>query len=232
MRALPYRSGSPNLDGAVLTFVDVTELAEAEAHHKMLVEELNHRVKNMLTVITSIANQTFASSVPDPKQAFMGRIHALATTYGLISRENWQNVSLEGMLREGITPYDEDSSKFFIKGPAVWLSPQAALAMGLVLHELATNAVKHGALSSSAGRVSITWRVERAPEPGSVVVEWIESGGPKVMEPDQKGFGTELISREFEYQLGGAAQLKFDTEGFKATLEIPCKPEFVVLGCY
>jgi two-component sensor histidine kinase len=99
------------------------------------------------------------------------------------------------------------------------------------MHELATNAVKHGALSHADGRICVNWRVERVPEPGSIVIEWRETGGPKVTKPAQKGFGTELISREFEYQLGGSAQLKFEAKGFNAILEFPCKPELVVLGC-
>ena len=230
LRVLPYWSGAETLDGVVLTFVDVTQLAEAEAHQKMLVEELNHRVKNMLTVITSIANRTFTSDTSAPKDAFMGRVHALAKTYGLISKENWQNVPLRELITDGLAPY-ETETRVSMEGPALWLSPRAALAIGLVLHELATNAVKHGALSGPGGRLSVGWRVERDPKPGSVVIEWTETGGPKVSKAPKRGFGTELISKEFEYQLGGRANLQFSSEGLKAVLELPCKPELVVLGC-
>jgi two-component system, chemotaxis family, CheB/CheR fusion protein len=230
MRVLPYWSSAEVLDGVVLTFVDVTQLAEAEAQQKMLVEELNHRVKNMLTVITSIANRTFAPDTSAPKDAFMGRVHALAKTYGLISKENWQNVSLQDLVTDGLAPYEE-GQRVSVKGPPIWLTPRAALAIGLVLHELATNAVKHGTLSTAKGRLSLTWRVERQPKPGQIVIEWTETGGPKISKPLKKGFGTELISKEFEYQLGGKANLQFSSEGLKAVLELPCTPELVVLGC-
>src|SRR5262245_5716616 len=232
MRILPYWSSRQLLDGVVLTFVDVTQLAEAEAHQKTLVEELNHRVKNMLTVITVLANQTLAraNTMDDFKQSFMGRIQAVGKTYGLVSRENWSNVALRALLQDGVLAYAEVESRVNFDGPQVWLRPKAALALGLVIHEMTTNATKHGALSVASGNISIAWRVEQEPAPGTLVIDWIETNGPEVPKSDHNGFGTELMKRELNYELGGKAEFRFVQQGLTATLSIPCEPELIVYG--
>lgn len=228
VRILPYWSSSAKLDGIVMTFVDVTQLVAAEMHHRTLVEELNHRVKNMLTVVAAIANQTLAraDSPADFKQTFMGRIQALAKTYSLISRENWSSIELSGLLQESLSPYEYEAERMNRAGPRVLMKPKAALALGLVLHELATNAVKHGALSAAGGNVSINWRVEPEPAPGTLIIEWTERGGPKPSMPHRKGFGTELIERELRYELSGKAELQFDAKGLHAALSLPFDPTY------
>ncbi len=157
MRILPYRAPDSRVDGTLITFVDVTSIVLAEQHQRMLVDELNHRVKNMLTVVISLVAQTLrrATSLEDFSATFMGRVESLTAAYALLSRDNWSGVSLHEVLQEGLKPYmARDRSNIAMAGPAVTMEPRGALALGMAVHELATNAVKHGALSypGRAGR--------------------------------------------------------------------------------
>jgi two-component system CheB/CheR fusion protein len=184
MRVLPYLDGEGTTDGAVVTFVDITSLVAAE-RQETLVNELNHRVRNMLTVVGAIASQTLERT-PAPERfapAFLGRIEALARAYGLVSREQWGDVALEDVLREEFEPHAlSGESRLATSGPRVTLRPSAALALGLVLHELATNAVKYGALSVGTGYVTVMWGVEDGGGHGDraerrLVLRWREGGG-------------------------------------------------------
>jgi two-component system CheB/CheR fusion protein len=230
MRVLPYRGSNQATQGVVVTFVNVTPLVEAESHHRTLIEELNHRVKNMLTVVTALANQTMRA-YPEPEQfrsVFTGRIEALAKIYELISRDHWRWVELSELVEAGVQPFNVRPGSVEIDGPAVALTPKAALALGLVVHELATNAVKYGALSVSAGRTSISWAVEEAGDEGFLVIRWHESGGPAVAKPSRKGFGTVLIERELKHQLRGKAAMRFAEDGLLATFRIPRVAELIL----
>lgn len=229
MRVLPYLDSDRAIDGAVLTFVDITNVVASERQQQTLVHELNHRVRNMLAVVTAIATQTLAWT-PAPgafAPAFLGRIEALARAYGLVSRESWGDVPLEEVLKEEFEPHAlGDESRLAASGPKVMLRPRAALALGLVLHELATNAVKYGALSVSAGRIEVAWGVEDGKGEGAdagrrLVLRWREVGGPPVGKPKTRGFGSELIERQMCYELGGEVEIDFSRRGLAATLAVP-----------
>jgi two-component system, chemotaxis family, CheB/CheR fusion protein len=223
MRILPYRTRLNAIDGVLVTFFDITRMVEAEEHQRMLVEELNHRVRNMLTVVGAITKQTLAKSVsPDDfAEALQGRIQALAKSYGLLSREQWGTVSLRDILLNELEPYRQESeARLALDGPPVALKPAAALALGLVVHELATNATKYGALSNTDGRVSVAWRIDRGERRG-LALTWRETNGAAVKTRKRKGFGTELIEREVSGTLGGKAVFDYAADGLKVRISIP-----------
>jgi two-component system CheB/CheR fusion protein len=217
MRILPYRTHPSVIDGVLVTFVQVTKMVEAEAHQRTLIEELNHRVRNMLTVIGAIAKQTLVrTSSPERfTEAFLGRLQAMANSYNLIAKEQWGSVALQDILRTELASFS--ASRITLDGPAVTFKPAHAVALGLVVHELATNAAKYGAFASAAGRLSATWRIED----GRIVLDWVETGGPQAKPPERRGFGTELIERQVASALDGKAVLHYAPEGLRVQLSIP-----------
>ena len=223
VRALPYWTGSGKVEGAVLTFSDVTGLAQAEEQQRVLVAELNHRVKNMLTVIASIATQTLKRSddVEAAREAFLDRLHAMARSYELVSRDQWGDVSLLDVVRQETEPYRTGrDDRVVIEGPAVSLNPKLALPLGMIIHELGTNSAKYGSLSVAGGSLDISWAVERR-SGDSLVLDWIERGGPPVGKPPRHGFGLTLIEREVSHGLGGKAKIEFEDTGLRVNLRIP-----------
>src|SRR5262245_15334699 len=223
VRALPYWTGSGKVEGAVITFNDVTGLAQAEEQQRVLVAELNHRVKNMLTVIVNIATQTLKQSddVEAGREAFLDRLHAMARAYELVSRDQWGDVSLLDVVRQEVEPYRTGrDDRIAIDGPAVSLNPKLALSLGMIIHELGTNSVKYGSLSAAGGSLEISWAVERR-SGTSLVLDWIERGGPPVGKPPRHGFGLSLIEREVGHGLGGKAKIEFEDGGLRVNLRIP-----------
>jgi two-component system CheB/CheR fusion protein len=220
MRILPYRTRSHTVDGALLTFVDVTELRDAEQHLRVLVQELNHRVRNMLTTVAAIATQTVkkSESGADFRRIFLARIQAMAAAYNIVSRESWGEVTLREIAVSQLEPYlPEESSRTSLGGPNVLFKPSAALAFGMVIHELTTNSVKYGALSNDDGKVGLRWHVEG----GTLIVRWTETDGPKVKAPRRRGLGSELIEREVAHVLRGSSETEFKPEGVVTTLRLP-----------
>jgi two-component system, chemotaxis family, CheB/CheR fusion protein len=220
MRVLPYRTPAGVIEGVLLTFVDVTMVVEAEAHLRTLVAELDHRVRNMLTVVCAIATQTLAKS-PSPKdftKGFLGRIQSMAKSYGLIASEHWGDISLDAILMTELESYvGGTKERLEINGPSLLLDPKRALGLGLVFHELATNAGKYGALSKAKGRIAVIWAVKE----DRLVVVWRERGGPKVRPPARRGFGTELIERQIRSALDGEVRFDYQPEGIVIHISIP-----------
>jgi two-component system, chemotaxis family, CheB/CheR fusion protein len=224
MRVLPYRTPDSTVSGTLITFIDVTSIVQAEQHQRLLVDELNHRVKNMLTVVDSLAAQTLRRSqtLEEFSAAFTGRVRALTASYSLLSNQNWLRVSLREMLSEEIKPFAaQDLSNIVLEGPDVRLGPAGALAMGMAIHELATNAVKYGSLSRPEGRVNIAWRFEQGQGGPELVLDWTEVNGPAVQPPTRRGFGITLIERGFAHELSGRTTLDFDLKGVRASLRAP-----------
>jgi len=196
-------------------------MEKAEAHQRTLIEELNHRVKNMLTVVNAMARQTLASSRSSGEftENFVRRIDALGRTHGLLSRENWGNLQLCEVARESLEPYAlGDKDRVVLSGPPVALDPKSALALGIVFHELATNAIKHGALSNGTGSVTLSWGFAGN---GDVALLWRESGGPEVLAPAHGGFGSRLIRLELTHELSGNVEVLYDPNGLKVTMGFP-----------
>ena len=221
LRILPYRTPDSAVDGSLVTFVDVTRIVEAEQHQRLLVDELNHRVKNMLTVVISLATQTLrrAGSLEEFQGVFLGRVHALTAAYTLLSRENWSGVQLREILAEELRPFmAADRANIRIQGPPVPLDPRGALALGMAIHELATNAAKYGALSVPEGDVAVTWDVERSSGGEYLTLDWTERNGPPVMAPAKRGFGTTLIERGLAHDLSGEARIEFLPDGVRASV--------------
>jgi two-component system CheB/CheR fusion protein len=224
MRMLPYRAHGERVEGVLVTFVDVTTMVESERQQRTLVEELNHRVRNMLTVVNAIAQQTLKQthSPEEFAAAFTGRIQAMAAAHTLVSRQNWGEVALKDVISSQLNIYgDTADGRIEIDGPPVLFAPAGALTLSLVMHELATNAVKHGALRPAGkGGVSVSWAVEGT-QARSLVIAWRERGGAAAKKPSRRGFGTELIEREVKASLGGSIKWHYGSDGFAATLSVP-----------
>jgi two-component system, chemotaxis family, CheB/CheR fusion protein len=224
MRILPYRSPDSRIDGSLITFVDVTSIVRAEQHQRLLVDELNHRVKNMLTVVISLATNTFrrASALESFQEVFLGRIHALTAAYALLSRDGWSSIPAREVLTEELKPFmTGERTNIVLTGPPVLLQPRAALALGMAMHELTTNAVKYGALSVPDGTVEVSWGIDSTANPERLVLKWVERNGPPVVAPERRGFGMTLIERGFAHDVGGEVEVEFAAEGVVATLRAP-----------
>ncbi|MGH6878744.1 MAG: CheR family methyltransferase [Rhizomicrobium sp.] len=221
VRILAYRDAHGRPDGVVVTFIDVTSLAESEDRQRMLVAELNHRVKNMLTVAISIAELTFRSSTSAEafKTTFVARLRAMARSYELLSRENWTNAGVHELIGQELAPFGRE--RITAEGPELRLKPPEAMSFGMILHELVTNAGKYGALSVEDGRVSLTWCVEGQDGAGRVKLLWKEHDGPETSTPARTGFGLKLIEREVSFSLGGSSAVAFETDGLKMTIDFP-----------
>ena len=230
MRILPYRNSDSVVDGVLVTFLNVTSVVEAEEHQRLLVAELNHRVKNMLTVISSLASQTLrrAESLEAFGQSFLGRLNALAATYTLVSDVQWSAVSLRDLLVAELSPYDGEPRRIQLDGPDVMLTPRAALSLGMVVHELCTNAVKHGSLSVAGGTVQVDWSATDDPAE-TLVIGWSERGGPDATPPERPGFGTQLVERSIGFELDGEVDYAYGASGLVVRITLPLRGDLLRL---
>ena len=203
---------------------EIAARKKVEEEQKFLLDELNHRVKNTLATVQSIAAQTLRSS-PDAtafRKAFEARLIALSAAHDLLSRENWRGVMLHDLVERELAPYgSEDPERVRARGERVWLPARISVPLGMAIHELATNAARHGALSTSQGQVDVQWSSRATPTGVVLSLTWRESGGPPVAPPKRKGFGTRMIERGLKYDLRGDAELDFDSQGFRCTITIP-----------
>lgn len=199
--------------------LDITQRKEAEERQHMLVRELDHRARNLLAVVQSVLHLSRAATTPEFIAAVDGRIRALSRTQTLLSETRWEGVDLARIVEEEIAPFStEQSRQIETSGAAVSLSPPAAQSLALTIHELVTNAVKHGALSVPTGRLSLAWELE----PETLLMRWVEAGGPPPpQQPIRRGFGTKVIAAGVEQQLGGHARFEWRPEGLACTLTIP-----------
>jgi two-component sensor histidine kinase len=203
--------------------IDVTERKQLEEQQGLLIAELDHRVKNALATVSAVASRTLeeSSSMADFVTALDGRIRSMAMTHGLLSSSRWQGVSLSKLVQGELAPY-ASSNNTEINGPDVILRPEAGQTIAMVLHELATNAAKYGALSVKDGRVSIWWDQRLNGNLGAdLVLEWQETGGPPVVDPGKSSYGTSTIRDLVPYELDGTADLKLTGDGVRCTLSIP-----------
>jgi two-component system CheB/CheR fusion protein len=219
----PLKSRRGEVTGAINCFYDITERKQAEQRQKLLVDELNHRVKNTLAAVQSIAAQSLKSaSDAAHRKTFEQRLIALSQTHDLLSRDHWTSASLRDLLLQELKPYRaEADARFLVEGPDLLLEPKAALALAMAFHELATNAAKYGALSKPEGQVRVGWEVVRASEPSALRLKWTESGGPPVKKRERKGFGSTVIERGLMLELEAEVHLDFNPSGLVCTMEIP-----------
>jgi two-component sensor histidine kinase/DNA-binding response OmpR family regulator len=211
---------SVDLSGRVMRIsgvtIDVTDRQEAEERQNLLAREVDHRARNALAVIQSIIRLTRAKSVDDYVSAIEGRIKALARAHTLLSDSRWNGADLATLVGEELAPY-RSGEKVTIDGPDISLEPSTAQGLALALHELATNAAKHGALSSETGKIGLTWQLR----PDALVVNWMESGGPPIGPPAARSFGLRVIRASIEQQLEGETAFDWDPKGLRCHLSIP-----------
>jgi PAS domain S-box-containing protein len=220
-RALAMRDERGVVRRVVGAVLDITARKHAEEHLKLLVNELNHRVKNTLATVQSISAQSLrgAATVEEARGAFEARLMALSRAHDILTRQNWEGASLRSIAVEVLEPYrDRWADRFRIDGPDVWVRPASAVSIAMGLHELATNAVKYGALASDRGHVQVCWAIEEEMGRERVRLTWTEHGGPPVKPPSSKGFGMRLIQRSLAADLGGETRLDFRPEGVVCTL--------------
>ena len=195
-------------------------MVKAAERQKLMIDELNHRVKNTLATVQSIAMQT-ARSHPDPRtfaESFQARLMALSHTHDLLTRSHWEGADLGAVLAHETEAHGPH--RITPVGPPVALNPAAALSFGMIFHELATNAAKYGALSTGDGRVFVDWSVQDLTN-RKLVIFWREQGGPSVTEPSRRGFGSRLIERNVRHDLAGEAKLVYASDGFNAEISLP-----------
>jgi PAS domain S-box-containing protein len=218
----PLGDANTGIVGLSCAAVDVTERKEGEAHLRLLMRELTHRSKNLLAVIQGLARQTarHVNSVDTFLDQFGARLQALATSHDLLVQESWHGASLAELMRVylGQNPY---RSQVEMDGPAIYLKPEATQSLGLALHELTTNAVACGALSKAGGKVAVTWQRLSAEQGDGVELVWRESGGPTVMAPDQRGFGSLMVERNLVRSLDAEVDLTFAPDGVRCRIVIP-----------
>jgi PAS domain S-box-containing protein len=225
VRSSPVRDTDGRLRYLVRVVQDVTERKAAEQRAKLLIDELNHRVKNTLATVQSLASQS-ARGAPTPaafRESFEGRLIALSKAHDQLTMHHWESADLRELVTGSLAPY-AGAERVVLRGEDVVLRPRAVLTLAMAFHELATNAAKYGALSAPGGRIEIRWqpvRPESGDERAALQIEWQEQGGPAVAEPQQRGFGSKLIEGSVAAELGGSARLLFAPEGLRCEMRIP-----------
>jgi two-component sensor histidine kinase len=184
-------------------------------------------VKNTLATVQSVVSQTLrnTASSHEAKEAIESRLVALSRAHDVLTRENWEGADLYEIVQQAVAPYSSrGEDRLHLKGPRVRLPPRMALALAMALQELATNAVKYGALSNATGEINIEWTLSRSEDGLSLQLRWEESGGPPVREPSRRGFGTRLIERSLAQDLGGEVKVTFAPSGLMCVVDAPLTP--------
>jgi len=233
-RAKPLEGESAASSDWVGTMTDIDDLRGLQGRQHVLMAELQHRTRNLISVVQSIANQTIrsSSSLEAFGTQFGSRLRALSRVQSLLARVEDQFIDLHTLVNAELAAHSEDdlaSSKIKIGGPAVTLPATAAQALGLALHELATNAIKYGALAQPGGKLEVRWELMATKPTPEVILEWRESGVamPPSKSPDRKGYGSELIERALPYQLRAKTKLEFGSDGVRCAILVPVPPESV-----
>jgi PAS domain S-box-containing protein len=202
---------------------DVTDRRRAQERQELLINELNHRVKNTLATVQSLALMTVKSTGSSAHfgEAFLGRLMALSSTHNLLTETSWENAWLHDVVASELQPFtDPEGKRIALSGESISLKPREAVCLGLVFHELATNASKYGALASPTGRIALSWHIEAS---GALALTWREEGGPPVSAPVRRGFGSRLIEASVKEELGGQVTLTYAPAGLQAVLTFPLR---------
>jgi len=197
--------------------VDITDRKEAEERQVLLAREVDHRARNALALVQSIIRLTKSDNIEHYRGAVEGRIKALSVAHAILSETRWEGADLRGLVDEELAPYKTGHERIVVKGPDVVLRPSAAQTLALTMHELTTNAAKYGALSSSSGRIELSWEIQDE----NLVVHWREIGGPAIRAALYKGFGTRIVVESIERQLGGKVTYDWAADGLHCILSVP-----------
>ena len=209
-----------------VSLVDTTHHQRARQNAAMLIDELNHRVKNTLATVQSIVTQAVRNSA-DPaviRESIETRIAALSRSHDLLGREKWDGAGLRDLIGEALAPFsvtDGRAERFTIEGENIRLSPKAALALGIAFNELATNAVKFGALSNETGTIAIRWTLEQRSDGRWLSLQWREKDGPRVAPPTERGFGSRVVEKGLAHELDGQVNLEYAPGGVVCTIDVP-----------
>ncbi|MFG0330727.1 MAG: sensor histidine kinase [Phycisphaerales bacterium] len=203
--------------------LDISERKRFEAHQKMLLGELSHRVKNMLATVQSVArlSRRKSKSFDEFFEAFEGRVNALAQAHSLLSRSQWEATSLHDLVQQTTRPYVGGRERIRFEGDEVLVRPNQVLPLSMIIHELTTNAIKHGALSNEDGVVEVEWRLFQNGQGPAIRFEWVEFDGPAVATPETAGFGAGLIKTLVSYELEGKLEYQFPSDGARCRVEFP-----------
>lgn len=195
--------------------MNITERKNDEKVRQILVNELDHRLKNTLAVVQSMARHTFRYEAIDNAvwAKFEGRLGSMASAHGLLARQTWVGADIADVVSDGLMAHDR--GRFVTAGPPAWLDAQSALSLAMALHELGTNAVKYGSLSTAEGQVAVSWLVEQRGGADILALRWEETGGPVVVPPEKTGFGSRLISQTFGNAEETRARTKYHPEGLE-----------------
>jgi two-component system CheB/CheR fusion protein len=206
---------------------------DVQGQHSAVTPSFQHQVRNLLAVVRSIARRTAetSQSVEEYAMKFDGRLSAYARTLAMLARNPEDGVELEYMLAEELLAAQaHDGEQVGISGPSMRLQPKAAETMGLVMHELATNAIRHGALGQAGGRVSVAWRIDKDASGGALVFDWVESPGRKLMAlPTRRGFGVEMLEETLPFELNARSELHFESTGFRCRISLPLNAQVFIL---
>lgn len=208
------------------SFVDLTPHIQDEARSRLLIDELNHRVKNTLSTVQSIVRQALRTSTDQEtlRDTVESRLFALSRSHDLLTREDWKGAGLLDLINAALAPFgliDARPARLAVAGENIRVPPKAALALGIAFHELATNAVKYGALSNASDVIDIRWTIEPSAKGERLVLSWREEGGPPVATPIRRGFGSQVLERGLAHELGGEVHLEYRPEGLVCTLDVP-----------
>ena len=209
--------------GWVTTHEDITERRQADKRQKLLIDELNHRVKNTLATVQSLAWQAARPGVPPQvaQERFQERLLALSRTHNLLNETHWEGAALKTILETELGPYATAAGRVRLDGPEVHLEARPAVVLGMAVHELTTNAVKHGALAAASGRVQVGWKIDDRGGEAVLAIDWCELGGPALAAQPSPGFGSRLLRQTITRELAGQLDIRFVREGVCCTIAVP-----------
>jgi len=222
----PVRHHSGDIVQHFASFVDLTKQKKEQAQSTMMINELNHRVKNTLATVQSIVWQALRNAA-DPeaiRKYIETRLFALSRSHDLLTREHWEGAGLLDLINVAMEPFgiaNGRSERFVVTGKNIRIPPNGTLALGIAFHELATNAVKYGAFSNESGSILIAWAIEPGPEGNRLILRWQEKNGPPVKSPSRKGFGSRVIERGLAHELHGKVHLDYQLGGVVCTIDFP-----------
>ena len=230
--ASPVRDEASRTIGTIIEVRDVRDERRAAERQRLLINELNHRVKNTLATVQALARQSFRDADADAMSRFEGRLFALSKAHDVLSLASWHRASMRDIVTTTLRPFGAE--RIATQGPDCTLPPKAAVTVAMVLHELATNAVRHGALGVPAGSVSLVWNCTYAAIDTALELRWEEQGGPPVRKPLSKGFGMRLIERQLKLEYDGGATIDFAEAGLACVIHLrfpahPDSPDFHLL---